>query len=454
MKPNHLLRRLTAGLAALLVLALPFVTGCEDGSLNEPQVQNDLFTSYVSLGNSITAGFQANGISSTTQQESYAVQLADQMGTSFSIPELRAPGCPPPVQNILTGARPSGTTGETCNLRSRPLPLSVNNVAVPGAKVIDALSNDDEASSANALTQFLLGGRTQVNAAADADPTFASVWLGNNDVLGAAIAGNTDLITPQETFEAQYTNVLDSLEAAGAEGGVLASVTNVTFVPQLITGDAFAAAENQINQFGQSTAAQNPEATWGSFSVNSNCISGDPSSAVRASFQYAFSGLFAIALTGQDVELDCEDNRPLGAIYSNLPLEQIGVSDAVAAQSILTPAETGQVVSAVEGYNNFIQDQADNRGWAYVDVNNALGALYAAGTDTPQDPSDDLVPKFPQLNSVTEAGVSTFGRFFSEDGVHPTGDTHEVVTNLFIAAINQEYGTSLEPIEAPDVPTP
>jgi hypothetical protein len=181
------------------------------------------------------------------------------MGTSFSIPELSAPGCPPPVQNILTGARPSGTTGETCNLRSRPLPLSVNNVAVPGAKVIDALSNDDEASSANALTQFLLGGRTQVNAAADADPTFASVWLGNNDVLGAAIAGNTDLITPQETFEAQYTNVLDSLEAAGAEGGVLASVTNVTFVPQLITGDAFAAAESQINQFGQSTAAQNPE---------------------------------------------------------------------------------------------------------------------------------------------------------------------------------------------------
>jgi phospholipase/lecithinase/hemolysin len=144
----------------------------------------------------------------------------------------------------------------------------------------------------------------------------------------------------------------------------------------------------------------------------------------------------------------------LGAIYSNLPLEQIGVSDAVAAQSILTPAETGQVVSAVEGYNNFIQDQADNRGWAYVDVNNALGALYAAGTDTPQDPSDDLVPKFPQLNSVTEADVSTFGRFFSEDGVHPTGATHQVVTNLFIAAINQEYGTSLEPIEAPDVPTP
>lgn len=440
---------------AVLVVAAPLLAGCDDDTLTPVQQseQEALFDRYVALGNSITAGFQANGISPTTQNESYAVRLADQMETPFSIPGLNAPGCPPPVQNILTGARPGNATGATCGLRSLPAPLVVNNVAVPGAKVIDALSNDAAASSANALTQFLLGDRTQVGTAAEANPTFASVWLGNNDVLGAALSGNTDLITSQDAFEDQYTNVLDGLEAAGAEGGVLVSVANVTFIPHLITGQAFAAAENQINQFGQTVASQDPQATWGSFSVNDNCVPNDPSGTVRVSFQYAFGGLFAIALADQDVELDCEDNRPLGVIYQNLPLEQIGIGEAVAAQSILTAAETGEVVSALQAYNSFIQQQADDRGWAYVDVNTALGALYAAGANTP-DRSDDLVPKFPQLNSVINPDVSTFGAFFSEDGVHPSGATHQVVTNLFIAAVNQQYDTSLEPIEAPDVPAP
>ena len=36
----------------------------------------------------------------------------------------------------------------------------------------------------NQLTQFI-GGRTQVKAMLDAQPTFVSVWIGNNDVIGS-----------------------------------------------------------------------------------------------------------------------------------------------------------------------------------------------------------------------------------------------------------------------------
>ncbi len=42
------------------------------------------------------------------------------------------------------------------------------------------------------LTTFILGGRTQVQKAVEVDPTFATVWIGNNDVLGFALAGTTD----------------------------------------------------------------------------------------------------------------------------------------------------------------------------------------------------------------------------------------------------------------------
>jgi hypothetical protein len=64
--------------------------GCSDTKeLVRPTPPLDpIFTSYVSLGNSITAGLQSGGINSTTQSESYAVLLAQKMGTPFSVPYL------------------------------------------------------------------------------------------------------------------------------------------------------------------------------------------------------------------------------------------------------------------------------------------------------------------------------------------------------------------------------
>ena len=57
-----------------------------------------IFSSYVALGNSITAGYQSGGINDSTQRLSYAVLLAKQMGTRFAYPSLVMPGCPPPSE--------------------------------------------------------------------------------------------------------------------------------------------------------------------------------------------------------------------------------------------------------------------------------------------------------------------------------------------------------------------
>src|SRR6478672_13725223 len=66
---------------------------------------NPIFASYVALGNSITAGYQSGGINDSTQKQSYAVLLAKQMNTRFAYPSLKMPGCPPPVNNLLTQSR-------------------------------------------------------------------------------------------------------------------------------------------------------------------------------------------------------------------------------------------------------------------------------------------------------------------------------------------------------------
>ena len=185
----------TAAVALLLGVA------CHNDELFlSTQPLNDaLFTRYVAMGSSITAGFQSGGINDSTQQQSYAVLLARAMHSPFFVPSLTKPGCPPPYTNVFTGARltPTGyppSTGTSCYLRNIPSepPPYVSNTAVPGAVVEDLFNNLDTASHANTLTQFILGGLTQVQMLRRAQPTFVSLWIGNNDILGAATS-STDL---------------------------------------------------------------------------------------------------------------------------------------------------------------------------------------------------------------------------------------------------------------------
>ena len=117
----------------LTAVALGLVLGaaaCNDDTLNSPGTQpvDPLFERYVSMGNSITAGFQSGGINEATQRQSYAVLLAQAMGlaidTTFYAPLMNAPGCPALYINVFTQTRPPGAP--PCALRRAtdvPVPL-------------------------------------------------------------------------------------------------------------------------------------------------------------------------------------------------------------------------------------------------------------------------------------------------------------------------------------------
>ncbi len=381
-------RPLRWGLFGLLLFAL----GCQDEGLLPPEpTGGTLFARYVALGNSITAGYQSGGINATLQQQAYPVLLARAMGTPFNLPLLRDPGCPPPLVNIRTGERLGGLPGDFCAYRQLPPPRIINNVAVPGAKVIDVLTNLGEGTSANTLTLLLLGGRTQLEAAAEAHPTFVSVWIGNNDVLGAAIAGNPALITPVNTFRQRYTQMLNELQAMGVQGGLLIGVANVTVIPHFSPGIAYAQAE-QAGAFPPT------------FDVADNCATTGATALVP--FSYAFGELLAAAMQGQTVTLDCVNDPRL-----------------------LSPEETATIVQTVEQYNAFIQQQADQMGWAYLDPNVKLLELKNQGQ----------IPIFPNVNAS-----DPFGPYFSLDGVHPSAAAHRLVAQEAAAAINATYGTNLQ----------
>src|SRR5690349_6828637 len=115
-----------------------------------------MFARYVAMGNSITAGVQSGGINDSTQKQSYAAVLAATMGTQFSYPSLVKPGCPPPFTNVFTQTRVgAGSTGTTCFLRSPNIPPFLNDVAVPGAELLDLFTSGPTPNS-NVLTLLIL----------------------------------------------------------------------------------------------------------------------------------------------------------------------------------------------------------------------------------------------------------------------------------------------------------
>src|SRR5512134_3094830 len=228
------LRTVAAGLA----LALPLLTGAcvESDRLVTPNTapENAIFARYVAMGNSITAGFQSAGINDSTQRRSYAAMIARASGFPYYYASLQGRGCPPPFTNNVTQERVGGGASNTCDLRAPDHHPWLSNVGVPGATSFSPVDNLSPGANSNALTTFILGGRTQIQAMQDAQPTLVTVWIGNNDVLGAltslANPGNPALVTPQLAFEANYSAILDAVEATGAPA-VLLNVGDVSAIP-------------------------------------------------------------------------------------------------------------------------------------------------------------------------------------------------------------------------------
>lgn len=396
--------------AAALGLMLA-ASACDNETVNRPfgNVPVDpLFERYVSMGNSITAGYQSGGINDSTQLQAYPVLLARSMHSPFFVPLMRRPGCPPPYTNVFTQARVSGGTSTTCALRVVPAqaPPFISNTAVPGAEVINTYNNLDPADTSIVWTTFFLGGLTQVQMMRRADPTFVSVWIGSNDVLGAATnstnAGDSTRITPVATFQTRYGILLDSVEAAGPGGAILIGVANVTAIPFFSLGSTYFA----LKAGGVTFPAI--------FTVSANCA---PSPAGRGDstlvpFPYG-AALVGAAAAGAPRNLDCADTVP----------------------QIVVPAELRKLATTVTAYNAYISGQATARGIAYLDPNGALDSLRTIAT---------AVRPFPLIGQPCTA--NPFGTAFSCDAVHPSAATHRLLAEKLRQAINTAYTTAIPPI--------
>jgi lysophospholipase L1-like esterase len=281
---------------------------------------------------------------------------------------------------------------------------------VPGASSYDPTAVAGTPFS-NALTTFILGGKTQVQRALDASPTFVSIGIVGNDYLSfavqdgrtAALAG----ITPVATFSANYDKTIAQLLAGAPNvkgiiiGNVLPTNVPIMFAASWMSNAAFKAGFDA--QAGTTT------------SLDPSCLS-------------TGSGANSLINTFLAHQIRAGAHPPIVACVPG------GESGALPAPIgdilILDPSEQTTINTIVSGYNTYLQTKANSIGFAYYDPNTILTTLKAAGT---------LILAKPNYASATQP----FGTGMSLDGVHPAATVHRELANALIAVINAKYGTTL-----------
>jgi lysophospholipase L1-like esterase len=369
-------------LAGLLALALPLTAGAafavDTGSAS--------FTRYVALGDSLTAGFSSGSIVVTYQSNSYPALLHRQATGSaagFEQPLVSTPGLPGVLRlNSLLPApsiAPTPGQGQPINLN---LPRPYDNMAVPGANLHDLLTKT-QSTSASDPTDLILRrlGFTQLQQGLSLQPTFVSLWIGNNDALAAATSGiviDGVTLTPAAQFDAEYRAVAAAIASTGAKMAV-ANIPDVTTIPFVTTISRFVTLPS-----GQTVTLIGP---------NGPLQAGD----------------FVLLTASADIA----QGRGFSPAF---PL---------ADSEVLSAAEAATIQDRINHYNATIAAVANERGAALIDINAALHELATTG-----------VP----VGGITYTSAFLTGGIFGYDGVHPNAFGYAYVANLFIEAINDKFG--------------
>lgn len=191
----------------LLWVTLTFVACNNDESLTaeNPATSGTAdFSKYVALGDSFAAGYSDNALFKAGQQNAYTNIMAQQFayagGGTFSTPFMAddniggfsSGGVQIPqfsTRLYFNGSAPVNVTGVSGNVLGAVLTGPFNNMGIPGAKSFHLIF-PGYASANPYYGRFASApSATVVADAVNQNPTFFSLWIGGNDVLGYATSG-------------------------------------------------------------------------------------------------------------------------------------------------------------------------------------------------------------------------------------------------------------------------
>lgn len=476
------------------------------------------FSKYVALGNSLTSGFTDNALFISGQVNSYPNMLATQMmmagGGNFTQPlmpdEIGGFNGPAPffadgrLQLMINPE--TGAMGPVATPAQSPFTLAnggpFGNMGVPGAKSYHLVVNG-YATMNPYFGRFASSTTTTVLAdAAAQQPTFFSLWIGNNDVLSYATGGGVGLnqmalnnidpttyspegndISHPAVVAGSIQTILETLVNQGGAKGVIANIPSITDIPYFTTVP-YAPLSPTNASFGSMIPALNAQfsqlnAVFDYLGVPERKIvfNTDAASAVVIEDETLvdLSTQIRTVLVSQGVDVGTatvladtykksrqatpEDllvftsqtiigqinTTRLGQLMAmGVPQEQAaqlsvnGVTYPLTDKWVLIPSEKEAVLTATAAYNTAIRELATEYDLAFVDAHKAMQDLS----------SQSGITYFG--NTYTTTYVS--GGAFSLDAVHLTGKGYAVVANYFIDAINQKYGSTLRHVNPNNYP--
>ncbi|HIF14570.1 MAG TPA: hypothetical protein EYQ86_04315 [Bacteroidetes bacterium] len=380
------------------------------------------FSNYISVGNSITQGYQDQGLYESTQQYSYPALIAQQMKlVNDSISDFKQPLADGngsgylhleyinaeieliyPDDAMYPGYGPSSSWDNFSDLKGQ----SFNNLGVAGIRLRDCIGLDQAENTINWATLsfntfggFLDWGSisspvSYLDHVRSSSPSFFSCWMGNNDILGYAMNGAVEQsynipgigdisiskITPISEFREKYDSILAALTKNGAKG-ICATIPNVTSIPYFTT-------------------------------VTSDLYDHDIYIETK-------SGDVRVATTNDLLLLSASSKiDELGGTSSSNPLE---------SEYVIDVEEIIEVQSALIAFNTEIQTSAGYYGVAVVDIYSFF----------------ENMPSGITIDGITLTKKYIEGGAFSLDGVHPNPRGHAMLANEFIKAINDTYFSSI-----------
>ncbi len=447
------------------------------------------FSNYVSVGNSLTSGFADNALYLDAQLQSFPAIIAGQMefagGGEFIQPLVNdnAGGLLAGGVQILpnrfvlasdgmgTPAGPAVYTGQapTTDI-TNTVTGKLNNYGVPGAKSFH-LGAPGYGNIAGVATgqanpyyvRFATAGTSTVIAdAAAANPTFFTLWIGNNDVLSYATSGGLGVdqtgnlnpatygsndITDPNVFASVVSGYVTALTANGAKGALIniADVTSIPFfttVPSnaipLDAATAGAVMSNpQIQQYngGLQLAAGGGLITPAEAALRTiSFVAGQNFMLMEDEDLTDLSGLGLPNLrqTNDTDLITFTSATVIGTTVGGNPQLIRGVSVPLEDQNVLTATEQAAINAAQGAYNATLEALAAANGLALVDAKTALATVANGGVS---------------INGGVLTSTYASGGAFSLDAVHPTPRGYAFTANAIIDAINAQYGSTVPKVD-------
>lgn len=459
---------------------------------------------YVALGDSYAAGFSDNALFILAQQGSYANILAQNFALAGG-GEFKTPLMADNVGGLLlggnqilgprlffNGAAPVPVSGRPTTEVTNKLTGTFNNLGVPGAKsyhlVAPGYGNvaGVAAGSANPyFARFATSGTTTVVADAVAqDPTFFSLWIGGNDVLGYATSGGTGVnqkgnlnpatygsndITDPTVYANAFNAIVNAMTAKGAKG-VVANLPYVTALPFFTTvptnpipglSPTQAAQLNQLfGGINQALAGAGLPARFATIVADDgkpSTIENNPllindeslpniSAQITAALSPSLGAPTAGALgvlygqarhasnaAGKQDYILLTARGVIGTTQAGAPagFNTVGVTFPMGDATTITNTEFNEIKTATDAFNATIKSVADAKGLAFVELKGVTDQLATTGI---------------VYNGFTTTSAFVFGGMFSLDGVHPSPRGYAIIANLFTQAINAKYGSNFKDV--------